>query len=52
MTSSARSQRVANLLDRPALIVGFRLERELRERDSLRFGVANGFGEGAIHEHS
>jgi hypothetical protein len=39
------AQHVANLADGPALILGFRLERELRQRDVSRVGVANGSGE-------
>ena len=49
ITCSARAQRIANLGDRTALVLGLGLERELRQRDPRGFGVADGFGERAIH---
>src|SRR5262249_52142808 len=43
-------ERGADLLHGTPLILRFRLERELRERHALLLGVANGVGEGAIHQ--
>ena len=43
------TQYVANLGDGPSLILGFRLERDLRERDPARLGSAHSISERVKH---